>query len=314
MMGLVKSSLGQNLVPNPSFEQYTNCPDVSGGGNGITEANGWLSFTDSPDYFNACADVLSGVNVPYTALGYQQAYEGSAFAGAIFCASSTSPPPNVREYFGTQLSQTLVVGQKYYVSFFASLPNNIPYNCWSNKLGAKFTTYNYSGVEGDPFLMTNTSQIHTDSLLKDTTNWVQIKGSFVADSAYQYIIIGNFYDDSNTDTSNCSGAYSYAFIDMVCVSTDSILCSSPTYVASSDALQEMNIYPNPATTQLNIDFNNINKPYQVIVYDSYGQVVLKNQEISVSHSTIDITDLPKGILLLQILFKNQLFYYKLIKQ
>lgn len=83
-------------------------------------------------------------------------------------------------------------------------------------MGAKFTTFAFSAPDGDTTLMSNSAHVYSDSLLNDTANWVQIKGSFIADSAYQYVVIGNFFDDFNTDTLNCSSA-SYAFIDMICV-------------------------------------------------------------------------------------------------
>ena len=68
----------------------------------------------------------------------------------------------------------------------------------SNKLGAKFSTVSYS--YSNPIQINNFAHVYSDSVIKDTTSWTLIKGEFTADSAYQYISIGNFFDDINTDT------------------------------------------------------------------------------------------------------------------
>jgi hypothetical protein len=293
-----------NLVPNPSFEDTVNCTTGF-----IQEATGWLSFTDSPDYFNSCADVSSGFNVPNTGLGYQQAYDGVAYGGIVLYGVNTSP---VREYVGIPLSSPLVIGQKYFVSFQASLADALGTNGWSNKLGAKFTTFSFAAPENDASLITNSAHIYSDSLLKDTANWVQIKGSFVADSAYQYIVIGNFFDDNNTDTLNCP-SISYAFIDMVCVSTDSLTCNLPTNINTLPNQNKISVYPNPTKDILNITFPKALDFYEVLIYNPLGQIVLK-EKINTSNAKLDLSSLNPSILFLKILYNNQLYHYKILKQ
>lgn len=64
---------GQNLVPNPSFEEFDHCPI------GVPDLNGnlkdWLSFRGTPDYFNKCSTIEGiynswGYQLPHTGLGY----------------------------------------------------------------------------------------------------------------------------------------------------------------------------------------------------------------------------------------------------
>lgn len=104
-----------NLVPNPSFELYDTCPSAT---SPISFATGWESYTDSPDYFNSCSSIGTGYNVPSTGFGYQMAYDGNAYGGIALYGVNTTP---VREYFGIQLLSPLVIGQKYFISFEASL-------------------------------------------------------------------------------------------------------------------------------------------------------------------------------------------------
>src|SRR5258707_902616 len=62
-----KMLFSQNLVSNPSFEEYSVCPDLW---NQTSRATGWSSFRSSTDYFNTC-DGSNVVGVPENFAGYQ---------------------------------------------------------------------------------------------------------------------------------------------------------------------------------------------------------------------------------------------------
>jgi hypothetical protein len=218
--------ISQNLVTNPSFEDYIICPTAADEVNYLT---GWSNFGASPDYFNACDNGISGtlVGVPFNFGGFQPATSGNGYCGVLTYVSPVlyPYPGGYREYIGQQLSNNLIIGTKYFVSLKANCMNIntlCPSNCASNNLGVKFTNEPYNpGILNIP----NSSQIKTNTIYTDTMNWTKIFGSFIADSAYQYIIIGNFFDYNHTDTLKldgdnlCRGAYYY--IDDICVSTDS---------------------------------------------------------------------------------------------
>ena len=71
----------QNVVPNCSFEQRTQCPtNIS---NLTADCASWYAFTNgTSDYFNTChVGILAGV--PLNFLGYQLAAHGLAYAGII---------------------------------------------------------------------------------------------------------------------------------------------------------------------------------------------------------------------------------------
>src|SRR5690606_19752932 len=81
----------QNLVPNPGFESFNNCPGNWAGiqydpnYNNFPTVRTWVSPLEhtTPDYFNACATVASKVNIPFTFMGYHDAHMGDACAGII---------------------------------------------------------------------------------------------------------------------------------------------------------------------------------------------------------------------------------------
>ena len=202
-----------NLVPNPSFEQYSSCPD----GNGeVNRATNWNAF-NTADYFNICA-TSSDIQVPENYFGYQQPATGNGYCGFFTYYGGF----DYHEFIYAQLITPLIVNQKYFVSFKVS-PSDSSYCIYSNKTGIKFFTSFPLNV-----FPNNTDQFHTNVIITDTAGWTRLYGSFIADSVYKYAVIGNFFSDANTDIidHNCGLPFSYYFIDDVCVSTDSLSCNS----------------------------------------------------------------------------------------
>ena len=116
----------QNLVPNFSFENYTQCPN---GGGQLDYAIGWFKTTNaSTDYYNTCSSNLS---VPSNTKGYQPAVSGIAYAGIyVFSLNHSS----FREYMSIKLFSSLKKDTNYIVSFYLSLADSSMYGI--NKIGA----------------------------------------------------------------------------------------------------------------------------------------------------------------------------------
>ena len=62
--------MGQNLVPNGDFENYSICPDHQGQ---IDRAFPWLRIGCTPDYLNSC-DTTNHAGVPFNDLGFRYAH------------------------------------------------------------------------------------------------------------------------------------------------------------------------------------------------------------------------------------------------
>lgn len=209
-----------NLVPNYSFEIYSGCPTAS---SQATLAIGWYSPTQagSPDYYNGCAPA-SGLGVPKASNGvfFQYAKTGVAFMG-IACRDKASP--DIREYMQVQLSNTLSLNQCYLISFYANLKNYSDMSC--NNIGAYIST-NPINLTGSSYLLNYTPQAVTKNIISDTLNWTLIRGIIQASGNENYITIGNFYSDANTNviitnTSTPNNAY-YNIDDVSVVPIDSI--------------------------------------------------------------------------------------------
>jgi len=206
-----------------------------------------------------------------------------------------------REYIGVPLLQSLHEGTKYFVSFYANFSGGISERCATNKLGALFTMQQYSSA--NPLNLNNHAEVFDDSIIKDTVNWVRVSDSFVADSNYQYLAIGNFFDDIHTDTIRLTSNVafnSYYYIDDVCVTTDSLYNENWTTASFIEAMNEqVKIFPNPSSGVFYVQsFYNINS---LQVFNSFGQMVFENNNIDNKLYSLDLNVLSSGIYLLRII-------------
>ena len=303
-----------NLVPNPSFEDTVNCP-IAGGQ--INYATSWNNNNGTPDYFNSCASSSGiSVSVPYNYAGFRTAASGRAYSGIVtyttYSFFSTIP---YREYIGTTLTTSLTVGTKYYFSMKACLSFSPAYkiNTASNNLGVKFSKSNMGTAFPD-----NNPKINFSSINADSVNWTKYFASFIADSAYKYVVIGNFFNDSLTQRLNLnsdSNKYAYYYIDNVCVSSDSLYVATYNWTGINSLTLENNveIYPNPASDFVTLK-NNSGTDINVEIYDALGKKVKAFNVNSYSQDKTDMSYLPKGLYLLIIKSQNNLLIRKIIKQ
>jgi hypothetical protein len=298
--------IAQNLVPNPSFEDTIWCP----GGGLILGAKYWNDIQESPDYFHECS-MYYQFSVPKNVFGYQWPSTGKAYVGmAVY-----STIDNYREAIGVYLIEPLIIGQKYFVSFNACLafnPNQGA-NVAINKLGMLFSVVNYLSSYPP---QNNYCQVYSTQIISDTSQWTTIRGSFIADSTYQFISITNFFKYGDTDTMrfyNNNWYQSYYFVDDVCVSTDSVYCAMWTSVPEA-VLTGNNIttYPNPVWNVINIT----NIPFdckELQVISSDGKMVQSITSWNDFKTSIDVSLLADGMYSLVIRRQKSIQYKKFIK-
>ena len=127
----IPPALSSNLVFNPSFEDYRECPRKIDALGKLTIVDAWYQPTaGSADYYNICGSRDCGV--PRNKLGIQDAHFGNGFCG-IYCSKT-----DYREYLQTELKEPLKAGEMYRVSFYVSLSE---YSSGAvATIGALFTT------------------------------------------------------------------------------------------------------------------------------------------------------------------------------
>lgn len=320
---LAKFSIAQtNLVPNPSFEDYTTCPI---GPSEIYQATPWTQPTSegTSDYFNVCNQSpfpfpvpIPGfgapVGVPYNSLGEQQANTDSAYAG--FFSVESAVDDGYREYVQVPLSEPMQPGENYCVQFYLSLGDNST-NA-TNGIGAYFSTSVVTATGSG--ILPYTPQFRTTDPIEDKDNWVEVNGSILATQAYTYLTIGNFDAlgtstittvPTNIDTSSplpslpIPGAYYY--IDDVYVgagscpnvcgvaieaNTTEVTCGQSDGSASIDVTGGSGNYSymwSTGDTTASID-NLSQGVYSVTVTDSLGCDVVQYVSLS-ENTTLDIS-------------------------
>lgn len=306
------AGFSQNLVPNPSFEDTVMCPESIGQ---IFRAEYWDSYRETPDYYNVCSDTLS--SVPYNGCGFQFPATGVAYAGI-----QTYFNNNYREYLGIQLGEDKTeIGQKYYFSVKLNLAKGgqAGANCSSNNFGMKLSTIPYSF--NNPAPIDNYSIFHLNYPILDTANWVLITDSFMADSEYSYLFMGNFYDYDYTDTT-ILGIYtptycrSIYFIDDVCLSKTIDGCD---FSNSAITLTKSNIkiFPNPAKDVLFLE-----SPFEINckIFNQVGKQTDFGQLNAIVHkmnggysTTINLETAPAGVYYLETRTYNNISNFKIIK-
>ncbi|MBL7951125.1 MAG: T9SS type A sorting domain-containing protein [Flavobacteriales bacterium] len=182
------------------------------------------------------------------------------------------------ELIGAELIEPLMVGATYYVSFYinaAAGGSEWPMSA-SSHYGALFTTEAEVWEVGMAFWPArNFAHVYHPEVMSDTAAWFLVSGSFVADSAYRYMVLGNHFDNTYTEADTIiiqdSTAYlyrAYTFVDQVCVSLDPMGCP----LAQSLSEQEggsLLFYPNPAVRELIIA--GLQPRAHVRVYDAVGR-------------------------------------------
>lgn len=215
------ASFGQELVSNGDFETYENCPNYY---SQIDYADGWKRPTDATsDYFNACNSNLWTVSVPENFFGNQAANSGDGYAG-FYAFHSFGPFSTVddddREYINTTLTESMKIGESYSVEYYVSLSDGSKYGV--DELGLLFSTAEPTRIDELPITLIPQIIFIDEVELTIKEGWTKISACFVADSAYQYLTIGNFNTGVNTNAIFVGSQldimhYAYYYVDDVSV-------------------------------------------------------------------------------------------------
>jgi outer membrane protein OmpA-like peptidoglycan-associated protein len=196
---LLFSTEAQNLVPNPDFEEYEECP---------TRYTTWIKSNQyyilipgwnyptagTPDYFNRCATSLE-CSIPENEFGISEPYSGDGYAGLFAAGRATK---TFREYIDCQLLEPLKKGQKYCVSFYYKLSSYSYYAV--DNLGLYFLGHKMHKSTED--VLTYKAQVTNPdkNFLTNKSEWKELTAVYEATGNEYYLIIGNFDESLNDYT------------------------------------------------------------------------------------------------------------------
>ena len=259
----------QNLVPNSSFEEYDACPRNY---NQLKQAIPWFRPTEgTSDYFNACDTFHIGsqinAGVPKNFFGYQEAHSGQAYAGICLNSSSNS----YREYLEVRLTRPLQPKTRYTVSFYYSAAD-------SAKMAVKSLGFYFSK---DSLLQNGSGNFpvvpqvsYYNDFLSDTSHWIFLSKSFIASGGENYLALGNFKDQSQTETTSLGHISSewtdiaYIYVDDISVSKDTFKIESEGpglfYIQPTLTMSEISVFYYPQKKDSEVDFK---------IFNMFGQAM-----------------------------------------
>lgn len=198
------STLGQaqvNYVQNPSFEQYTKCPDDFDEINYATHWSGVDSNRNqfcTPEFCHTCTSDKA-VSVPHNFRFNHYPRTGNGMAQVYMYSAEYYPNYGYkRDYLVGRFYKPLIAGKDYCISFFVLYE---PFSEYAiQNIGAVINggIVDTSQNCGQP-KTSYTPQILSAIILRDTLNWMKIEGNFKAVGNEKYITIGNFFDKTHTN-------------------------------------------------------------------------------------------------------------------
>ncbi len=298
----------ENLVPNGSFEQFSDCPMNPGNWTAVS----WNTPTFTPDYFNVCAQNNGefSVSIPQNYLGFQPPSEGEAYAGITPFNKNL---PEAREYLVAELSSEMIASWRYEIKFFVSPSERAQYAV--STLGAALTSEppEVVSIATPNGMIDAVPQIMPDERIPitDTAKWILICDTVWATGGEKYITIGNFHLDGDSDTlrfnpnqpplGNWPSTFAYYYIDDVSVVA---LDSVPSGVGIDEVGREygFKVYPNPSNGILTIEYSlGLTDVGTAQLFDLSGRCVHHSTLIADANLTkLGLSHVSSGLYLLRI--------------
>lgn len=210
----------QNLVRNPSFEQYKTLPEDLGE---IALASFHSSANQSgADYFHKrCKN--PNVSNPKSKMGLAAPRTGDAYAG-FYAYTNRYTHRDYREYVQLQLKQPMLKDHEYCIRVHVYLSESS--NRGVAHLG--FATSKYAlAQEGQTVLNIPNQPLYSEDKKHITQReWTVLTGTYKAQGGETHLLIGNFLLDKDTKVTgaiefaefkNPNVDFAYYFLDDICV-------------------------------------------------------------------------------------------------
>ena len=293
---------GQNLLPNPSFEDTSAWPLPMPVHWQAATVEGWNYYTPlnnvkNPDW-----------GAPNNVFGYQKARSGKAYLGmALMHLFSFTPSKRniAREYLQTKLKRPLKADSTYCFQIYVSLADSMLYAS-RGLLGVYFSKTAVHGNHRQWLPYTPQIVLSPHQYLTDKVNWVKYSGTYKAMGGEEYLTMGNFNDTTTIDTIFVGGgnefyhAQIYYYLDDIFLgSCDSLPDSLSTAVQKRKLEHNFSVYPNPFVNEFVVESSSLKKLY-FNLYNSMGQKVALKVNQQGNHYRMNTANLPKGLYWLKI--------------
>jgi OmpA-OmpF porin, OOP family len=308
MLLILNTRAQVNLVPNPSFEEYEDCNNTS-----ITTAMEWVVDWFNPnlwssDYWTSvnlgtpCTEGGTGGINPYLV---PESFDSNFIVGSYYYVFEQEES-GVREYVEVELTEPLVAGNSYAISYNVSMGATSKYRI--NSMGCyfsetAFTDYLTVGaLEADP-------QVEVDTLFGSPYYWIQIRDTIVANGGEKFMTVGNFKHNDEIELEQISedsdAIGSYYVLDKFNVSLiTNVGIKEP-------SLDDVKIWYNTDEDLLivkNSSFSN----NLLEIFDASGRKIL--DDVANGKKEISTQKFSSGLYLVKVNSKKGNLIYKFLKQ
>lgn len=210
----------QNMVKNPSFEQYRKVPNDLGE---IANLDYWSSASAaSPDFYHKRASNKE-VDVPLNKMGNTMARSGYAYAG-IYAYASRYIKRNFREYIQVELKKPMLAGNVYCIKvhvYLAESSNRAVGSLGCFGVPTRYQENHEMYIKHDfEYLIKEDKKPLTDR------GWTEISCQYKAKGGERFLVLGNFEDDKKVKITGAIASeqfknphvdFAYYFVDDICV-------------------------------------------------------------------------------------------------
>lgn len=293
--------VAQNLVPNPSFENWDGTSGA--GGNTLDGLDNWYQANGTADHHHTDFSGNNLIGLSPCPLGQGNTECGYPVTGeAVLGCWKGNGIDGTREWAGVQLTQAMQAGSCYKVSFWIQNKEDHPDFLYeTNQWGIFFSETMLPTFGANVIDYTNKMDqiVMTSEVIGDTV-WHYIETEFPANEPYQYIYVGYQGNVSNSTFTAANNSVSLGFyvwfdditieeitLPELTVSNDETICEGDSILISAssnypviwshlDPDTTSSIWVKPSTT----------KTYYVQTQDSTKCSVLDSVII-----TVNLTDL-----------------------
>ena len=278
-----------NLVPNPSFEEMSGCPESI---NRLDSLLHWFSpSVTTPELFSTCSPSID-VQVPLNFIGNQEAKTDSSYIGIANFRQETG-----REYVSVKLIDTLIADSTYCVTFYVSPADSALH--FSDEVGVHFSFNPLSSSTNDAFLLPSHVKNPDGVFLDDTAAWMEVSGLYTATGNEVYMTIGTFSNAMDIVMSGNPTKTTYLYIDDVSV----VQCNTQR-IQESFSQNSVNLFPNPNNGTFMVDVTTPGH-YTLALYGSGGRKVKEVPVYGGEQANINLTENFASGMYLWIVFDNE---------
>ena len=231
----------QNLVPNYNFDSIIECPSTRGQ---LEFAVPWYSPNfETTDLMHECS-VRPRTSIPDNFWGSQFPASGRGMAGIrTYLEPEVANKDDYKEYLAVELTDSLIAGETYFLSFKVSPGENNMYV--TDDVGMLLTEI----YPRDMVLLGAQPVLENANnwLLSNYATWFEIKGNYTANGGEKHLVIGNFKANDSTTLAlplnPREGAESaYLFIDEVVVEPcssrlpDSLITNKEAFICKGESI------------------------------------------------------------------------------